>query len=306
MADYLTFDEFMNWNAVAPRYAPPARLAVIGDPISHSRSPQMHNPALQACGIHAQYIRVQVPAGQVRQAFAQFTASGFLGVNITIPHKFEALDAVDVLDPLARRLGAVNTLAIREGKLHGFNSDGPGYLRSVQEAFGCPVKDLRILVLGAGGGAGRAVAVQSALEQCPTLILANRTAAKIHALADEVAALSPHTQVRAIAWADAEIEKVLPEVDLIVNATSLGMKDADAPLLPPAALQARHCVFDMVYRANGGTPLLAAARQAGARSVDGLSLLLHQGAISFEHWFGRPAPLQVMRAGLQNEEKSSP
>ena len=99
----------MDWDAVAGRFTPPARLAVIGDPIGHSRSPQMHNPALQACGIDAQYIRVQVPVGRVAEAFRQFAKCGFLGVNITIPHKFEALDAVDVLDPLARQLGARGT-----------------------------------------------------------------------------------------------------------------------------------------------------------------------------------------------------
>ena len=178
----------MNWNAVAGRFTPPARLAVIGDPIGHSRSPQMHNPALQACGIAAQYIRVQVPVGRVAEAFRQFAACGFLGVNITIPHKFEALDAVDVLDPLARQLGAVNTLAIRDGRLYGYNSDGPGFLRSVKEAFGADIQDLRVLIIGAGGGAGRAVAVQSALSGCRKLLLVNRSQAKAEAVAAEILA----------------------------------------------------------------------------------------------------------------------
>lgn len=298
VGEFLTFDELMNWDAVAGRFTPPARLAVIGDPIAHSRSPQMHNPALRARGIDAQYIRVQVPAGQVAGAFRQFARCGFLGVNITIPHKFEALDAVDVIDPLARQLGAVNTLAVRAGKLHGHNSDGPGFLRSVKEAFGVEVKDLRVLVLGAGGGAGRAVAVQSALEKCPQLVLANRTAEKAQALAGEVAKLSPQTVVRVISWTDEAVSAMLPGVDLIVNATSLGMKSADGRLLPAAVIEARHLIFDMVYRADGETPLIADAKKAGAKVVDGLTLLLHQGAISFEHWFPGPAPLEVLREGL--------
>lgn len=289
----------MDWNAVAGRFTPPARLAVIGDPIGHSRSPQMHNPALQACGIDAQYIRVQVPVGHVDEAFRQFAACGFLGVNITIPHKFEALDAVDELDPLARQLGAVNTLAIRNGKLHGYNSDGPGFLRSVKEAFGADVKDLRVLILGAGGGAGRAVAVQSALSGCQKLQLVNRSQAKVETVASEIQALGGCPDVTVVPWNDDSLRDALANTDLIVNATSLGMKPNDAKLLPADALQARHLVFDMVYRAGGETPLLADARQAGARTVDGLTLLLHQGAISFEHWFDRPAPLEVMRAGLQ-------
>lgn len=289
----------MDWNAVSGRFTPPARLAVIGDPIGHSRSPQMHNPALQACGIDAQYIRVQVPVGHVAEAFRQFATCGFLGVNITIPHKFEALDAVDELDPLARQLGAVNTLAIRDGKLHGFNSDGPGFLRSVKEVFGADVKDLRVLILGAGGGAGRAVAVQSALCGCQKLQLVNRSQAKAEAVASEIQALGGCPDVTVVPWDDDALRNALANTDLIVNATSLGMKPDDAKLLPADALRSRHLVFDMVYRAGSETPLLADARQAGARTVDGLTLLLHQGAISFEHWFDRPAPLEVMRAGLQ-------
>jgi shikimate dehydrogenase len=300
VGDFLSFEDLLGWNAVSGRFAPPARLAVIGDPIGHSRSPQMHNPALQACGIDAQYIRVQVPVGRVAEAFRQFAQCGFLGVNITIPHKFEALDAVDVLDPLARQLGAVNTLAIRDGRFYGYNSDGPGFLRSVKEAFGADVKDLRVLILGAGGGAGRAVAVQSALSGCQKLLLVNRSQAKAEMVAGEIHTLGCCPETTVVPWDDEALRAALANTDLIVNATSLGMKPDDAKLLPADALQARHLVFDMVYRAGGETPLLADARLAGARTVDGLTLLLHQGGISFEHWFDRPAPLEVMRAGLQS------
>jgi len=293
----------MNWDAVAGRFTPPARLAVIGDPIAHSRSPQMHNPALKACGIDAQYIRVQVPAGHVTEAFQQFAKCGFLGVNITIPHKFEAVSAVDELDELAAALGAVNTLVLRDGRLLGRNTDGPGFLRSVKEAFGVDVKDLRVLILGAGGGAGRAVAVQSALVRCGKLVLANRSVEKAEIVAGEIRAVERCRDVSVLELADDEIAAVAADVDLIVNATSLGMKAGDAKLVPTEAIQARHLVFDMVYRSDGETPLLADAKKAGAKVVDGLTLLLHQGAISFEHWFDRPAPLEVMREGLRQAVK---
>lgn len=299
MGDFLTFDELLDWQTTAGRFMPPARLAVIGDPISHSRSPQMHNPALRACGIDAQYIRVQVPVGSVGRAFRQFAACGFLGVNITIPHKFEALAAVDEVDDLARVLGAVNTLVLRNGKLCGHNSDGPGYLRSVQEAFGVEVKDLRIMILGVGGGAGRAVAVQSALVGCKKLILANRSKAKTAQVVQEIGEVGCCLDVTALDWTDAALSSAARNVDLIVNATPLGMRSTDARLLPPGAIESRHLVFDMVYRADGGTPLLTDAQAVGARVVDGLTLLLHQGAISFEHWFDTPAPLQAMREGLR-------
>lgn len=304
MADFYTLDDLRNWSDRAGALAPPARLAVIGDPIGHSRSPQMHNPALAACGIDAQYVRVQVPQGCVAEAFALFAQHGFLGVNITIPHKFEALEAVHHVDPLAKQLGAVNTLVIREGgQLHGYNTDGPGFLRSVREAFGVEVRDLRVLILGAGGGAGRAVAVQCAMEGCWRLVLANRTEAKAAVVAKELRSLiaqpSPNRDISTVIWDDKHLYAELENIDLIVNATSVGMKLDDPPLLPPSGLLPHHLVLDMVYRPGGGAPLVQDARRAGGRAVDGLTLLLHQGAISFEHWFNRPAPVEVMRQGLQ-------
>lgn len=300
MASFFPYSELQSWSSSIAGLTPPARLAVIGDPIAHSRSPQLHNPALEACGIGAQYVRIQVPVGRVKEAFGLFRDRGFVGVNITIPHKFEALDAVDEVDPLAARLGAVNTLAIREGRLHGYNSDGPGFLASVHEAFGTEVKNLRVLILGAGGGAGRAVAVQSVLAGCGKLILANRTESKLGALVAELTALEMKADFQTCTLEPEAVADRLDEVDLIVNATAVGMKEGDAPLLPPGVLASRHCVYDMVYRATGPTELIQAAQVAGAAHADGMALLLHQGAVSFEHWFpGVKAPLEVMRQALR-------
>lgn len=298
---FYTLDDLRHWGDIAPALQPPAKLAVIGDPVAHSRSPQMHNPALRACGIDAQYIRVQVPVGHVREAFELFAANGFIGINCTIPHKFEALESMDVVDDLAQRLGAVNTVLMRAEGLTGFNSDGPGFLRSVKEAFGKDVRELRVAIIGAGGGAGRAVAVQCALEACAGMVLVNRTPEKAHTLRDELATLNPASSPAVVAWTDDALSRVLPDVDLIVNATPIGMKAGDAPLFDTSLIRPEHLVYDMVYKPPGQTtPLVAAAKAAGARTCDGLALLLHQGAISFEHWFQRPAPLEVMRAGLEN------
>jgi len=297
-----TLDEVASWASSSPVVSPAPRLAVIGDPIAHSKSPQMHNPALQTLGIDASYIRVQVPVGSVAQSFAMFREAGFWGVNITIPHKFEALDAVDHLDALARVLGAVNTVAIREDGLHGYNSDGPGFLRAVEEGFGVAAATQRVLILGAGGGAGRAVAVQCALVGSPRILLANRTSAKAEALKEEILSLPEvhaRTQVEVVEWSDGALSQVMSGVDLIVNGSPLGMKDGDPPLIPAASLTPAHRLFDMVYRAGGArTSLGHTAEQTGAAYVDGSLLLLHQGAISFEHWFSQPAPLEVMRSGL--------
>lgn len=293
-----TLDELRQWDAVAPTLDPPAKLAVIGDPIAHSRSPQMHNPALAARGVSAQYIRVHVPQGSVAEALQLFATQGFVGVNCTIPHKFEALEAVDEVDDLARTLGAVNTVAIRDGKLHGCNSDGPGFLRSVEEAFARDLRELRVLIIGGGGGAGRAVAKQCALVGCKELTLINRTMDKIVALKEEIQQVSPALTTTLAPWEQDELVNLVPQSDLIVNASPFGMKADDAPLFETRLLGPRHLVYDMVYRSTGETPLIAAAKAAGAKTCDGLQLLLHQGAISFGHWFGEPVPMEAMRSGL--------
>ncbi len=301
---FYTLDDLRRWREIAPTPDPPARLAVIGDPIAHSRSPQMMNAALAARAIHAQYIRVQVPPGSVKKALQLFAQHGFMGVNCTIPHKFEAMEAMDEVDPLAAQLGAVNTVRIHDGKLSGYNSDGPGFVRSVEDAFGKSVRDLRVLILGAGGGAGSAVAAQCALEQCRGLVLVNRTPSKAELLAVECRGLSAPARVTVCRWDDAALSEVIDQTDLIVNATPLGMKKGDALLFDPALLRVSHLVFDMVYRNGAETPLIIAAKAMGARTCDGLTLLLHQGVVSFAHWFGEPVPLEAMRAGLKNSNQS--
>lgn len=263
----------------------------------------MHNPALQVSGIDAQYVRIQVPAGGVKSALQALAEAGFWGINVTIPHKFEALHAVDHVEHGAGRLGAVNTVAIRDGITTGYNTDGPGFVRAVREAFQADLRDLRILILGAGGGAGRAVAAQCVMEGCWRLVLANRTLDKAALLARELRQFTPVPcpvkDISSVAWDDHSLFRELDNIDLVVNATPLGMKSGDPSLLPPGSLRPHHLVFDMVYRHRGSpTPLIEQAAQASAKSTDGLLLLLHQGALSFGHWFEQPAPLEVMRKGL--------
>jgi shikimate dehydrogenase len=274
-------------------FTPPARLAVLGDPVAHSRSPQMHNAALEACGIDAQFIRLHVPPPDFKRAITLCRQAGYFGLNCTIPHKFAALEAVDDRDPLAQQLGAVNTIVFRAGRTAGFNSDGPGLLRAVKEEFNVDVGDLRVLVLGAGGGAGRAAAIQCALARCPRLLLHNRTYAKLLPLEAELRRFYPPSSLRLLDAPE------LDDADLIINATSVGMGADDPLLISASQIASRHLVLDMVYNPSE-TPLLKLARSRGARAANGLSMLLHQGAVSFEHWFDRPAPLEAMRKGLRD------
>ncbi len=283
---------------------PPARLAVIGDPVSHSRSPAFHNAALRAAGIDAQYIKLHVPPGDVPATLRALPAAGFLGTNVTIPHKPAALATVDEADDYARQAGAVNTVVVQGDRLLGFNTDGPGFTRAIREEFSVDLRDLRILILGAGGGAGRAIAVQCARERCERLVLVNRTVEKARTLAAELTPafrsdrlLGPTDRLEAIPHEPAALRTALENIDLVVNASAIGMHPADPAALPAELLTPSLMVLDTVY-AHGDTRLLRDARSAGARAANGLSMLLHQGALSFELWFNRPAPLEAMRAAL--------
>jgi len=266
---FYTVADLDNW----PDLAPPAKLAVFGDPVAHSLSPQLHNPALEACGIDAQYVRIQVAENQFAEALKKVHSLGFHGVNCTIPHKLAALRACDHTDGLATKLGAVNTITFEDGKTHGSNSDGPGFLRAIREAFGIDLGDLRILILGAGGGAGRAIAIQCALEHPERLVLVNRTRDKAEALREEIAPLLHDEHIHAAAqrlvladWSPEALAPLLDDIDLIVNATPLGMKRSDPELLPSHLLQPHHMVYDMIYN-PARTRLLADAEAAGARAA---------------------------------------
>ncbi len=290
MKTVYTLDELRHWREATSDCVPALRLAVIGDPVAHSKSPQMHNPALVAAGIDAAYTRLHILPGEVEECLRLLPQAGFIGINCTIPHKATVLAAVAQPDETARRAGGVNTVIVQpDGTTAGTSTDGGGFSRAVQESFGVKLNELRVLVLGAGGGAGRAVAMQCAAEQCAGLQLANRTVSKLPPLAAEIAAFYPREKI--FTTTD------LSAVDLIVNCTAVGMKADDLSPIASAQLCARHLVYDTIYVGHR-TPLLRAADEAGARGANGLAMLLHQGALAFERWFARPAPIEVMRAGL--------
>lgn len=284
--------------------AKPARLAVIGQPIAHSASPVMHQPALDARGIDARYVTVEIEPGKVAEAFARMQDLGFLGCNVTVPHKFEALAACSTLDPAAEALGAVNTVLFDSAGLHGFNTDGPGFVRAIHDDFGVDVRDLRILIIGAGGGAGQAIAGQCAREGCERLVLANRTPEKLGPLIARLAPgfhsdklEGPGDRLASLALDDPQLQQAAAESELIVNCTSVGLHHGDPSPLPESYIEPHHLVYDTIYQPPR-TSLLRAAASSGARIANGTSLLLHQGVLAFEIWFPGEAPIAEMRAGL--------
>lgn len=305
MKEVYTLEDLRNWKASTAEEKVPIRLAVFGDPVAHSASPQLHNPALRHCGIDCQYTRIHVKEEELPEALKLAQANGFIGVNLTIPHKTAALKLVDEVSPDAVRLGAINTVAVSPDRLRGFNTDGPGIVRAIRSEFAVDLRDLRVMILGAGGGAGRAIAAQCALEQCERLVLVNRTMEKAHALVHELQPLfrserlaGPSNRLLAVPWENKVLERELQQIDLVINASSVGMKRTDPPPLPNWLLQPHLLIYDTIY-AQTRTSLLVEADQAGARGANGLSLLLHQGALAFEIWFDRDAPLEVMRSGLE-------
>jgi shikimate dehydrogenase len=266
----------------------PLRLGVFGDPVAHSLSPQMQNAALRACGLPMEFARFRIAPNELPDALQLVRALGFIGLNLTVPHKIAALPLVDEIDAAAQTLGALNALRFDRGRLIGFNTDGPGFVRAIRESLGVDLRALRVLVLGAGGGAGRAIAAQCVLENCPRLTLVNRTFAKAEILARELGG----NQIVALPWETESLGTALAESDLVVNATPLGLDQNDESPIPRALLEPRLLVYDLVCQP---TALLAAA---GARAANGLTMLLHQGALGFERWFNRPAPLEAMRLAL--------
>src|SRR5881394_3419270 len=299
-----TLADLENWSKATQDADPPIRLGVLGDPVAHSLSPQMQNAALRACKIDMQYARFHIRGNELRSALRFLRTLDFVGVNLTVPHKIAGFAQIDEADEFASRTGAVNTIRVRDKKLFGSNTDGEGFLRAIRTEFSVDVRDLRLLILGAGGGTGHAIAWQCALENCERLVLVNRTYEKAQALAERLRpffagprVLGPAARLEATAWEEAALRAQLADVDLIVNATPLGMNPSDPSPIPARLLAPHHMVFDCVYGPSK-TSLLRAADEAGARGANGLSMLLHQGALSFSIWFDREAPIEAMRVAL--------
>jgi shikimate dehydrogenase len=282
--------------------------AVYGFPIRHSASPPMQNAGMRALGLDWRYLAFEVRPERLRQAIEGAKTMGFIGLNLTVPHKLLAVDMVEVLDESARVWGAVNTIrfetklpsgewvpvgraeAIGEVRAQGFNTDAGAISRALREDLGVELRGATGVLLGAGG-AGRTAALKLAAEGLARLHLVNRTAAKAEAIAREIQRLYPETQ--------ATVGYPAGKVDFLLNATSLGLKPGDPlpwdetrfPLRQAAA------VYDMIYR-PATTPLLQQARAAGCRTANGLGMLLYQGAQALEIWTERPAPVEVMRQAL--------
>jgi len=267
---------------------------LIGDPVEHSVSPVMHNAAFSSLGLDYVYLPFRVEKGQLAKAIDGVRALNIRGLNITIPHKVAVIPLLDGLETLAERIGAVNTIVNDNGHLKGYNTDAGGFVKALLER-GIEPRGKKIVILGAGG-ASRAISFTLA-ERDADLVILNRQLEMDWAveLASSISRFLGK-EVKALELNEQNLSAVLKDADILVNATSVGMSpNSDETPVPAKLLKAGLVVFDIVYNPIK-TKLLTEAEEAGAETIDGLDMLVWQGALAFEMWTGVKAPVGIMKA----------
>lgn len=269
---------------------------LLGYPVAHSFSPQMHNTAFETLVMNWVYLPLAVAPQDLPAAVSAITAFNMAGVNVTVPHKEAVLPLLDELTTAAKTIGAVNVIVNQAGKLTGHNTDGAGFIKALHREVAFNAVGKGVVILGAGGAA-KAVAVQLALSGMKSLTIINRTIAKAEDIANRVKGVGGVAQ--ALTWDESVLKQVITEADLVVQATNIGMHPDTDQCLPVNTSHFRQgqVVCDLVYNPVN-TVFLQRAAKAGAQTVNGLGMLLYQGVLAFELWTGRSAPVKVMQQVL--------
>jgi shikimate dehydrogenase len=284
----------MDRNADTPINTHTKLVGLLGQPLGHSLSPAMHNRAFRSLGLNYCYLPIEVAARDLPTVAAGIARMNFAGYNVTIPHKIRIMDCLDAIDPLARAIGAVNTVTIENGLTTGYNTDGAGFVRSLQADAQLSAAGQSVLILGSGGAA-RAIAMTLAHEGAARIIISNRTTEKAQALARAVNQ-EGRTCCETLALQPGPLAAALQGTDILVNTTPVGMHpDTGRAPIDPVLLRPSLVVCDIVYNPRR-THLLEAARRRGCRIVEGLGMLVYQGAAGFRLWTGREAPVEAMFA----------
>lgn len=278
-------------------------VGLIGWPVAHSLSPRMHNAAFATLGLDWAYVPLPVRPDDVEPALKGLAALNFVGVNVTVPHKQAVMRYMDELSDAARITGAVNTIHLKDGKFYGYNTDAIGFLNALKEANRDP-QGMRIAVLGAGGAA-RAVVFALARGGAASIVVLNRTAERGAFLVGDLAAAFPGSSLRFEALTPESLAVLGSTVDLVINSTSVGMHPhvETSPWPADVPMPANVIYYDLVYNPLE-TVFLARAHAAGAATIDGLGMLVHQGAFAFEKWTGYAAPIEVMRQACLSKLKN--
>jgi shikimate dehydrogenase len=280
-------------------------VGIIGFPVAHSLSPRMQQAAFDACGIDARYALWETTLADLPARIASLRAPEMLGANITIPHKTGALALIDECDPLAARVGAINTIVNREGRLTGYNTDVGGLMRALATNQEHPFypQGKHAIILGTGGAA-RAAAFGLLEGVAAELTVLGRNRAHLDSLLQHLQtsvppdAPSDMALLHTATLGSPEASQFLAQADLLVNATSLGLHEKDSQVLVDVYnLSPDALVMDMIFNPPE-TPLLRAARARGCATLNGLTMLLYQGALAFERWTGQAAPVEIMQRAL--------
>ena len=277
--------------------------AVIGDPIAQSLSPQLHNGLFKETGVDALYLPIAVKSEDLKKLVDGLRLMNFGGLNVTKPHKIDIIKALDYLDPLAEKIGAVNTVVYCDKKMVGYNTDGFGFIKSIEKRVSkIPKETLTILILGCGG-AVKSVAMALADWGIKKVIIANRTEEKAKELANLINESWPG-KAQAISMAPEALKEAVDEAMVVVNGTSVGMAEsAQQSPLPKELLRKELLVYDMIY-SPPVTQLLKEAKEIGAETQNGLDMLLYQGLLAFELWTGTfPDPAAGKKLLEENSEQ---
>lgn len=272
-------------------------VGLFGYPVRHTASPAFQNAGFLAAGLDWVYVPFEVHPDSLSCAIEGVVALGFRGINLTIPHKQAVVPHIDELSPEARIIEAVNTIDIRAGRLKGYNTDGTGFVRSIRDESGVDLSGLSVFVMGAGG-AGRAVAVQCALDGAREVWVCDCDESRsqsVHSLINSQIASQP---ARFVPFNRQAMRDGVEQCDLFVDATPLGLKPGEPMSIDPEWLSPSTFVYDLVYDPPE-TPLLRRAKERGCRTQNGIGMLLYQGCIAFEIWTGLPAPVEEMRKALE-------
>jgi len=257
----------------------------------------MHLAAWASLGIPAEYFRIEVPSGELQKALPQLLQAGMAGWNCTLPHKAEMFRLSQVRDSSAVQAQSVNTVHMVEGRIHGSSTDAAGWARAMSEVWPNSLPPGRTLLLGCGG-VGQSIARSLVPTGCTSLTLVNRDPLRAQELLRELTPLvAGRFPIRQIDWDPKALEQALADTDLLIHGTSLGLKKEDPLPVAEQFLKPPLRVYDTIYRTDW-TPLVRTARQRGCQAEDGLGMLLHQGALAFEIWSKKTAPLKAMREAL--------
>jgi len=271
-------------------------IGVFGYPVKHSLSPVFQNAAFEYLGLDYIYIPVEVSPENLGKAIEGIKALNFVGVNLTIPHKKAVIQYIDEIDEEARIIESVNTLVNKDGWLKGYSTDGYGFIRSLKEEKGIDISGKNVFILGAGGSA-YAITGASIKEGVSKIYICNRTGEKAELLKNTLSKRLQFQNILVVPFEERNDKKYWKDIDLIVNTTSVGMKEGESSLIDEKNIVSVRLVYDLVY--NRKTELIQLAEKNGIPHMDGILMLIYQGAVSFELWTGMKAPIEIMKRSIR-------